>query len=92
MKHLRPSSSDLEKFSEQAADLVMLALSRRDDDLSFCREWIDPHIKHPLRKTMDQATVTVPLGIIPENQTSTAANVRILNECEQYMNKTNVSK
>ncbi|XP_063684324.1 uncharacterized protein LOC134818601 isoform X2 [Bolinopsis microptera] len=91
VKHLCPSSSDLNKFSEQAVDLVMIVLSRRDDDLSFCRGWIDPHIKHPLRKTMDQATVTVPLGIIPENQTSTAANVRILNECEQYMNKKNLT-
>ena len=68
----------------------MKILALRDKDLEFSTEWIDPHLNHPLRDVMDQATLTVPLGIIPENQTSTAANVKILQECEQYMNASQV--
>ena len=90
--HIRPSTSDLDEFSKDSEDIVMTVLAYRDEDLSFCKEWINPHLNHPLREVMDQATVTVPLGIIPENQTSTAANVRILKECEKYMNKSIVSK
>ncbi|XP_063693631.1 uncharacterized protein LOC134825384 [Bolinopsis microptera] len=90
VSHLCPSTTDLNQFSLDSEYLFMIVLVNRDDDLSDCKEWIDTHLHHPLREVMDQATVTVPLGIIPENQTSTAANVKILMECEQYMNKSNV--
>ena len=65
---------------------AMLILINRCPEFSDARDWIDPHIPHDLRSIMDLASVTVPLGIIDENQATTAGTISILNECQKYQN------
>ena len=69
----------------------MLILVNREKSLEFAKDWIDPHIHHDLRDVMDLASVTVPLGLINEDQTSTAGTIAILNQCVKFINKQGVS-
>lgn len=69
----------------------MMVIVDKDPSLEFAANWIDPHINHDLRGTMDLASVIATLGVVNENQISTAGTITILREAAKYRNKNGVS-
>lgn len=69
----------------------MLILAEREPSLHFLQPLLKKHITHDLSKIMNLATVLTPLGIVPENQTTTAGTIEILRQCIPYFNHTGVS-
>lgn len=90
-KHIRPSEADCEKLKEQFVEEAMLVLAEREPSLQFLRPYLKEHITHDLSKIMELATVLTPLGIVPENQTTTAGTIEILRQCAPYYNREGVS-
>ena len=73
-------------LQNQFVDLAILQILERDPDLQFAAEFFDPHIHHELRNTMDLASVLATLGIVDENQVSTAGTISIMKSASQYCN------
>ena len=73
-------------LQDQFVDLVMLEILERDPDLQFAAGLMNPHIQHDLRSTMDLASVLATLGIVDENQVSTAGTISIMKSASQYCN------
>ena len=70
----------------------MLVIVQNDSSLEFAADWIDPHIQHELRNTMDLASVISTLGLVNENQVSTSGTIKIMKELARYRNRNGVSR
>ena len=69
----------------------MIEIVDKDPDVAFAKDWFNPHLQHKLRKTMDLASVVATLGIVDENQVSTAGTINILKAAAKYCNLDGVS-
>ena len=88
---LRPSSTECQTLQGQFVDLAVIEIIDKDTDLGFAKEWVQIHVVHDLRKTMDMASVIATLGIVDENQVSTAGTISILKATSKYSNLDGVS-
>ena len=70
---------------------AMIVIVDKDPNLEFAVGWMNPHIEHELRSTMDLASVIVTLGVVQENQVSTSGTIKILREAAKYRNMEGVS-
>lgn len=88
---LRPNAADCSKLQEQFIDLAVTEIVSMDPELNFAVEWVIRHINHELRPTMDLASVVATLGIVDENQVSTAGTISIMKNASKYCNLDGVS-
>ena len=83
---MRPIEEDCLQLDAQFVHEAMMILMNRCPEFSNAKDQIDPHIHHNPRSIMDLASVTVLLGIVDENQASTAGTISILNQCQKKQN------
>ena len=69
----------------------MAVLAEREPKLSFMKRHLPHQLSHDNSDVMSLGRVLVTLGIIDENQTTTAGTIKILNECLKYTNDEGVS-
>ena len=78
-------------MEEQLVGIAMSTLAKREPALSMILRHLPKRHEHKNSDVMALGTVLVTLGIIDQNQTSTAGTIQILNECLQYSNIKGVS-
>ena len=69
----------------------MKVLTDREPNLSILTKHLPKHLEHENSDVMELGSVLVTLGIIDQNQATTAGTIQILNECLQYSNDEGVS-
>ncbi|KAL5252834.1 hypothetical protein ACHWQZ_G015565 [Mnemiopsis leidyi] len=85
-KHLLPNKRELDNLEAQFVEISMAVLAEREPKLSFMKRHLPNHVSHDNSDVMSLGSVLVTLGIIDENQTTTAGTIKILNECLKYTN------
>ena len=75
----------------QFVEWSMLVIVDKDPTFDFAKQWLNPHIDHNLRGSMDLASVIATLGVVNENQISTSGTINILKEAAKYCNHGRVS-
>ena len=78
-------------MEEQLIDETVLIVVKRCEEFTVAKDWVNSHLQHDTRKVMDLATVTVPIGVVDENQVSTAGTISVLNHLQKYLNDSGVS-
>lgn len=81
----------MEQLTNQFIDIAIDVLTKREPKLSMLSKHLPKHLNHENSDVMSLGSVLVTLGIIDQNQTTTAGTIQILNECLQYSNSKGVS-